>query len=956
MDLLSLCPYPAAPLVWQLTPSRWVLTIVCKATYALVPGVVSAASEQEPIHDEDAHWDDDPGRSLFAPADLVPFKTRADVMLVGCAYARNGQPARSLTVRLNVGKIDKSIEVLCPRVRTRDGELREGKRWTKMPLLYERAAGGRNTDNPVGIHTDGVRDPYGQLALPNLQAPGLALPPDKLPPPIGFGPIAPDWPGRRGRLPRGGGERDWARAPYGDGFDPTFFQAAPPDQQLDALRPTERIALENLLAKHPVFVSALPGDRVRARVELRGASPREMNLAADSLWIDTDRAICTVTYRAKVDIEHPDQEGRILVAIAKNDQPIAWARIAPAPQPPSSQGSQTSQTSQSSPPPGALSPPPGASAPVLGSSSSSMPPGRVAVPSPGGGVPAAPSAARVSSPPAPPMPPPVPAARPSVAPAKVPAPPRREEAPSRTEGTPRVDVALRPELTPPVDFDMDMVESVEVTMTEATGHGLDQTAALRPLTAKPRVSAEGHAVLPFQPAPPGYKPPAAVPSRPGFAPLPGVPHDLTVTPSFGLPTARSVLPDWGESAPPTALDSLKSASLATPLVPSLATPLVPPPPAPVQPPPLVSSPAWNALTPSRVAPPLLGAPPKDAPLGALEASNAAAGVGGSDSTPRDARPLPPHAETEPSAAQAQAGPAIVVELVWFDPASAQRYARHPLFVAARRPVPAASRADATGTRADATGTKADATAPKVDGAAGPKGDAPKTDGPVPDPSNADDLARASVYDVMTRTTPTSLGGLESVLDAAEEESPPGAALAVVAGTLELCLDEVETLRAIAAAASPLAASDKKLKEAIDLANEMLKSPMQGMPDFAESLAARIRDAWTKANRALPPEHLATSTERLLLEQRAYQRRELLDDTWIRGLLSAEGSAPLPVYLPARLAKRLPLFRRFPARLLAEIVWPQDQYETASLALRTLALGRLPARSRQGSPKGRRRGG
>lgn len=931
MDLLSLCPYPAAPLVWQLTPSRWVLTVVCKATYTLTPGVVGPSAEQEPIQDEDAHWDDDPGRSLFAPADLVPFKPRADVMLVGCAYARNGQPARSLVVRLNVGKIDKSIEVLCPRVRTRDGELREGKRWTKMPLLYERAAGGPRTDNPVGIHNDSVRDPYGQLALPNLQAPGLSLPQDKLPPPIGFGPIAGDWPARRGRVPRGSGDRDWARAPYGEGFDPAYFQAAPPDQQLDALRPTERIALENLLAKHPVFVSSLPGDRVRARIELRGASPREVSLVPDSLWIDTDRAICSVTFRAKVDIEHPDQEGRILVALAKNDQPIAWSRIAPAPPPPSSQTSSTSQTSHSSPPPGLVAPI--AATPAPGRAAS--PPVAAAPPAPP--APSAPPAppARVSSAPAPTSPPPVPAARPSAAPAKVPPPPRRDDAPAaRTPSAPpRFDAPPLPapprvELTPPADADIDMVESVEVTMTEALGPGLDQTAALRPITAQPQAVIADTTALPFQPAPPGWKPPAAVPSRPGFAPLPGVPHDLTVTPSFGMPAARGTLPDWGDppSAPPP---------VPPPPPPASAHPSTPP----VPPPPLVSSPAWNALSPSRVtAPALLGAPPRDAPLGALEASNAAAGVGaGADSAP-------PRNDAESAApAPAPASPGVVVELLWFDPAAAQRFAQHPLFAAAKRPVAPRPAEGATGAKDPATGTKADAA-----------GAAPRAEPPPADPANEGDLARTWVYDVVTRSAPVALGALESVLDTAEEESPPAAALAVVTGTLELGLDEVEMLRAVAAAATPLAASDKKLKEAIDLANEMLKSPMQGMPDFAESLGARIRDAWTKANRALPPEHLATSTERLLLEQRAYQRRELLDDTWIRARLEGEAGAGLPVYLPARIAKRLPLFRRFPARLLVEIVWPQDQYETASLALRTLALGRLPARSRQGSPKGRRR--
>jgi hypothetical protein len=405
--------------------------------------------------------------------------------------------------------------------------------------------------------------------------------------------------------------------------------------------------------------------------------------------------------------------------------------------------------------------------------------------------------------------------------------------------------------------------------------------------------------LPFHPAPPGWTPPAAVPSRPGLPPLQGVPPDLSTTPAFGAPLPRGTLPDWFESghAPPPA--------------PAIEVPRV-------APPPLISSPAWSALSPSAVTPspnvPLLVPAPVDGPLGALEASNAAAGL-------IDAPPV--RVEPEPAApaspAPAPASPAgVVVELIWFDPPAAQRLSQHPLFAQLCRPVTA-----------------------------------PKAPEPAADARSAEDAARAAAYDVLTRAAPTPAAALDGVLEGAEDESPPSPALVVVTGTLEICLDEVESLKALSAAASPLAGSDKKLKEAIDVAAEALKTPMQGMPDFAEGLGARIRDAWTRANRALPPEHLANCTERLLLEQRAYQKRELLDDTWIRALLTGEGPS-VPVYLPARLAKRLPLFRRFPARLLAEIVWQQDQYESHPLALRTLALGRLPSRSRQPASRPRRR--
>src|SRR5206468_2579065 len=111
----------------------------------------------------------DPQRSLYSPSDLAPFKQRGDVMLVGHAFAPRGEPVRSLVVRIIVGEVDKSIEVHGERAWSPDGLLREGPRFAKMPLRYERAAGGPDTRNPVGIRPDGRPDVYGNVAIANLQ-------------------------------------------------------------------------------------------------------------------------------------------------------------------------------------------------------------------------------------------------------------------------------------------------------------------------------------------------------------------------------------------------------------------------------------------------------------------------------------------------------------------------------------------------------------------------------------------------------------------------------------------------------------------------------------------------------------------------------------------------------------------------------------------------------------------
>ncbi|KYF59192.1 hypothetical protein BE08_32890 [Sorangium cellulosum] len=49
-------------------------------------------------------------------------------------------------------------------------------------------------------------------------------------------------------------------------------------------------------------------------------------------------------------------------------------------------------------------------------------------------------------------------------------------------------------------------------------------------------------------------------------------------------------------------------------------------------------------------------------------------------------------------------------------------------------------------------------------------------------------------------------------------------LVLVAGELESPFDEVETLEALVAAASPPAMADKKLKEAVEAIHEVFKMP------------------------------------------------------------------------------------------------------------------------------------
>ncbi len=315
MEIVRLGPLPVASVTWQPAPHACAITLVCKATFPLAPGEASLAQTQEQPCQNDVYWNNEAHRSLFSPGDLAPIKLRADVLLVGSAYAPHGEQVRSLITRLKIAGIDKSLDVLADRAIAQDGAVVEGPRFTRMPLVWERAAGGPGTSNPVGMRGD-QHDNHGWTPLPNLAPLGHG---NNRPPPVGFGPVAASWPPRRELL----GHRAstwptsrWAEEPMPADIDLGYFNAAPRDQQVDKLLDNEGITLENLHPHHPSLTMTLPGLRPRARVERPSGAEDEVLLRADTLWIDTDRCLVTLVWRGRVRLDHPAEPGRIVVDVA----------------------------------------------------------------------------------------------------------------------------------------------------------------------------------------------------------------------------------------------------------------------------------------------------------------------------------------------------------------------------------------------------------------------------------------------------------------------------------------------------------------------------------------------------------------------------------------------------------------------------------------------------------------
>ncbi len=261
----------AAVLFWRFQ-KRLQMTVVVKAEFALVHG--GDASHVGP----GAIVADETGQT---PADLVPYRSRCDVTFVGHAFAPDGRPAPASSVRLGLAReatlLDKSLHVFGDRAGGAPAL------FSRMPLTYDRALGGPGLANPVGSHRPNVVDPRDGTR------------------PGGFGPIPRSWPERATRLAPG--QAVALDAPLPELPDATrwdYFQAAPPDQQIDYLRGGEWLVLDGLHPQLARLQTRLPSASAVAR--LGGPTEVPLRLACDTLAIDGDRQVLAMVWRGLYEV------------------------------------------------------------------------------------------------------------------------------------------------------------------------------------------------------------------------------------------------------------------------------------------------------------------------------------------------------------------------------------------------------------------------------------------------------------------------------------------------------------------------------------------------------------------------------------------------------------------------------------------------------------------------------
>ncbi len=819
MKVWSVTPLPTAAMLWQSSAGAWTLTVVAKATFTIEPGESPLAAAREPIHDDDLY---DVRGQLWAPTDLVPFKPRADVLLVGSAYSPRS--IDMVVARLIVGGMEKAIEVRTNHYFDPDGQLVEGQHWSSMPLGWDHAAGGADTSNPAGIAPD-ASDRNGRTPLPNQVVPGSKLTaPGEYLEPTAFAPVPPGW-AMRSRFAGNTAVHPvlWYDDALPDDLHPGFFNSAPPDQQPEFLAEDPRIILEHLSPLASRVTTTLAP--VRVAVYLEGRATGSCSLRPDTLWIDTERQVCTVTYRAAVPLESNDPT---VVATIVSDPPSPLAEPLPVP----IYGGE-----------GAIHDPP---------THDELPPGvHLALP-------------------------------------KLSAADRRATSPAlmATDGLPFASAASPPwpdrESNPPAS-----------PPVRDRGLPFQRTAApTRPIEPRSITAA-----TPFENQPPLLAPPLAPP--PPAAPLVSAsPRTALPAPPLGPPLAPP------PTTPPPPLRPMEaSAPIAAPARPPPAivrsdggrpAPGIPPPaPAPSQPGGTGQPWAFQAQPepPRRVV---------------HEARAALDGVAGASNAASDRNGGGAHqAHATPKAERPRVTSNDVVDLVWFDEALPTRVRRYEPWSEAVRDEARISDWITTDER-----------------------EKPEKD-----------EQRRFITRALGRVATTEPSSLSRMLsESVDEEGFIARPLVVVVGDLALQFDGVEVLKSTVEIAMQLASSEK-LKEALDGAKDVAQAQRVSTP-LIDNILARLRREFAQANRSLPNDYLETTVQRTMLEERKYQRRQVLGESHLLGLLLTGGTTQTPTYLPEHLGAQIPALAKFKVRLLAEPHPSQHPGDGEGATLRVLALGRV----------------
>ncbi|KYF61025.1 DUF2169 family type VI secretion system accessory protein [Sorangium cellulosum] len=244
-------------------------------------------------------------------------KTRGELLVTGRCYppGRVARPASS--VRVQLGAIDKSLYVIGDRTWGLLG-MSDPAPFTEMPVTWRNAFGGEGfARNPLGKgHGDR------SAALPNVESPRhLIRARGDRPAPAGLDGYDIAWPQRFSKIGTcDSAWRDECFPGFARDLDPTLFNMAPDDQQIDGFfRGDEAFVVENMHPDRPRIEGALPGIASRCFVCLKtsdGVEIREPAMKLDTVRLFPHRERGVVLFRGGVEISEDDAKDVVAVLVA----------------------------------------------------------------------------------------------------------------------------------------------------------------------------------------------------------------------------------------------------------------------------------------------------------------------------------------------------------------------------------------------------------------------------------------------------------------------------------------------------------------------------------------------------------------------------------------------------------------------------------------------------------------
>lgn len=269
MEVASLCLLPVGVLPWN--APQPITTVIVKATFTMArDGVAVLADPQEPLGIDQPLADADD--ELYCASDFVPLKQAVDVLMVG--HARAPAPTTMIPFALSVGHRRVSWVAVSDQPTV------------AIPLLQRH------------VRAD-VHDPTSARRL----------------------------------APAPHGVTSWARHTIPGQFDFSAFNAAIPKHRVSELMPGTTLVLEGLLPSSPVravqisslapYIFYVPGpDPASLRAGQR------VPLVCDTLWIDVDRALFTLTWRGAVERATGAARPLLVATMRPADDPPGWTEIA----------------------------------------------------------------------------------------------------------------------------------------------------------------------------------------------------------------------------------------------------------------------------------------------------------------------------------------------------------------------------------------------------------------------------------------------------------------------------------------------------------------------------------------------------------------------------------------------------------------------------------------------------